>query len=202
MPLIFSELALAYPPEKVSNPALRIAAANGQFLLASREAYKAMGGHESVKGEILEDVQLAFIAKKRKVGLRFRYAADALSTRMYRTTGAMIEGWTKNLALLFGNCLILAAWRIVDIFLLLGLPLLAWKFWNYGIAHVPIFTAAIDPAGRVIARMPAFVQTAGLLPYNYESNETPYTRYGDWFAWACFALGFLMSAVSLARRRP
>ena len=141
MPLIFSELSLAYPPEKVSNPALRIAAANGQFLLASREAYKAIGGHESVKGDILEDVQLAFIAKKRKVGLRFRYAADALSTRMYRTTGAMIEGWTKNLALLFGNCLILAAWRIVDIFLLLGLPLLAWKFWNYGIAHVPIFTA-------------------------------------------------------------
>jgi glycosyltransferase involved in cell wall biosynthesis len=141
MPLIFSELALAYPPEKVSNPELRIAAANGQFLLASRTAYKTIGGHESVKGEILEDVELAFIAKRRKVGLRFRYAADALSTRMYHTVGAMIEGWTKNLALLFGNCLILAAWRVLDIFLLLGLPLLAWQFWTYGIAHVPIFTA-------------------------------------------------------------
>jgi glycosyltransferase involved in cell wall biosynthesis len=141
MPLVFCELALSYPPEKVSNPALRIAAANGQFLLVSREAYKAIGGHESVKGDVLEDVELAFIAKKRKVGLRFRYAADALSTRMYRTFGAMIEGWTKNLALLFGNSLILSAWRLLDIFLLIGLPLLAWKFWNYGVAHVPIFTA-------------------------------------------------------------
>jgi glycosyltransferase involved in cell wall biosynthesis len=141
MPLVFSELALAYPPEKVSNPELRIAAANGQFLLASRKAYDAIGGHASVKGDILEDVELAFLAKKRKVGLRFRYAADALSTRMYRSAGAMIEGWTKNLALLFGNCLILAAWRLLDIFLLIGLPLLAWRFWSAGIRGVPFFTA-------------------------------------------------------------
>ena len=141
MPLVFCELALAYPPEKVSNPELRIAAANGQFLLVKREAYKAIGGHEAVKGNILEDVQLAFIAKRRKAGLRFRYAADALSTRMYRTTGAMIEGWSKNLALLFGNSLILAMWRVLDIFLLLGLPILAWEFRNYGVQYVPLFTA-------------------------------------------------------------
>jgi len=141
MPLVFSELALAYPPEKVSNPELRIAAANGQFLLASRKAYDTVGGHAAVKGEILEDVELAFLAKRRKVGLRFRYAADALSTRMYRTAGAMIEGWTKNLASLFGNCLILAAWRVLDIFLLIGLPLLAWRFWGAGIRAVPYFTA-------------------------------------------------------------
>jgi glycosyltransferase involved in cell wall biosynthesis len=141
MPLVFCELALAYPPAKVSNPELRIAAANGQFLLVSREAYKAIGGHESVKGEVLEDVELAFIAKKRKVGLRFRFAADAISTRMYRSTGAMIEGWTKNLGLLFGNCLLLCAWRLLDIALLIGLPLLAWKFWHYQVAYVPWFTA-------------------------------------------------------------
>jgi glycosyltransferase involved in cell wall biosynthesis len=141
MPLVFCELALAYPPEKVSNPELRIAAANGQFLLIKGQAYRALGGHASVKGEILEDVELAFLAKRRKVGLRFRYAADALSTRMYRTLGAMIKGWTKNLALLFGNCLILAAWRVLDIFLLIGLPLLAWHYWTYGVQQVPWFTA-------------------------------------------------------------
>jgi len=62
-------------------------------------------------------------------------------------------------------------------------------------------TAAVDPAGRVVERMPAFVQTAGLLPYDYQSAQTPYTRHGDWFAWTCFTFGFFMSAVSLARRR-
>jgi glycosyltransferase involved in cell wall biosynthesis len=130
MPLVFCELALAYPPVKVSDPNQRIAAANGQFLLVEREAYRRIGGHASVADKVLEDVQLAFLAKRRKVGLRFRYADDAVSTRMYRSTGAMIEGWTKNLALLFHNALALAVWRALDILLLAGLPVLAIELWN------------------------------------------------------------------------
>jgi glycosyltransferase involved in cell wall biosynthesis len=130
MPLVFCELALAYPPAKVSDPAQRIAAANGQFLLVEREAYRKLGGHSSVAGKVLEDVELAFLAKRRKVGLRFRYADDALSARMYRSTGAMIEGWTKNLQLLFDNALALAVWRALDFFLLFALPVLAYELWN------------------------------------------------------------------------
>ena len=130
MPLIFSELALAYPPAKVSDPNQRIAAANGQFLLVEREAYRRIGGHAAVKGRVLEDVELAFLAKRRKVGLRFRYAGDAVSTRMYRSTPAMIEGWTKNLALLFNDSLMLAAWRLLDLVLLTALPILAIKLWD------------------------------------------------------------------------
>ena len=130
MPLVFSELALAYPPAKVSDPNQRVAAANGQFLLVEREAYRRLGGHAAVADKVLEDVELAFLAKRRKVGLRFRYAADAVATRMYRTTAAMIEGWTKNLALLFDNALATAVWKVVDIALLVGLPILAVKMWD------------------------------------------------------------------------
>jgi glycosyltransferase involved in cell wall biosynthesis len=130
MPLVFSELVLAYPPAKVNDPNQRIAAANGQFLLAEREAYRRIGGHAAVCDKVLEDVELAFLAKRRKVGLRLRYAEDAVTTHMYRTTAAMIEGWTKNLALLFDNALALAAWRVLDIALLAGLPLLAAWLWN------------------------------------------------------------------------
>jgi glycosyltransferase involved in cell wall biosynthesis len=130
MPLVFCELALAYPPAKVSDPNQRIAAANGQFLLVEREAYRKLGGHASVADRVLEDVELAFLAKKRKVGLRFRYAEDAVATRMYRSTAAMIEGWTKNLALLFDNTLALAAWRALDFLLLFGLPFLTVELWN------------------------------------------------------------------------
>jgi glycosyltransferase involved in cell wall biosynthesis len=130
MPLVFSELALAYPPAKVSDPNQRVAAANGQFLLVEREAYRRLGGHVSVKDRVLEDVELAFLAKRRRLGLRFRYAPDALSTRMYRSTGAMIEGWTKNLALLFNNAMATAFWKVLDILLLVGLPWLAIHLWN------------------------------------------------------------------------
>lgn len=130
MPLVFSELALAYPPAKVSDPNQRIAAANGQFLLVEREAYRRIGGHAAVKDRVLEDVELAFLAKRRKINLRFRYAADAVSTRMYRSTKAMMEGWTKNLALLFNDALMLAMWRALDIVLLICLPILAIWLWN------------------------------------------------------------------------
>jgi cellulose synthase/poly-beta-1,6-N-acetylglucosamine synthase-like glycosyltransferase len=130
MPLVFCELALAYPPAKVSDPNQRIAAANGQFLLVEREAYRRLGGHASVADKVLEDVELAFLAKRRKVGLRFRYAEDAVATRMYRSTTAMVEGWTKNLALLFDNTLALALWRALDFGLLLGLPVLTVLLWN------------------------------------------------------------------------
>jgi hypothetical protein len=79
---------------------------------------------------VLEDVDMAFLAKRRRLGLRFRYADDAVSARMYRTTAAMIEGWTKNLVLLFDNALLLAVWRALDFVLLVGLPVLTVWLWN------------------------------------------------------------------------
>lgn len=148
MPLIFSELALAYPPAKVSDPGQRIAAANGQFLLVEREAYRKLGGHAGVSEKVLEDVELAFLAKRRRVGLWFRYADDAVSARMYRSTAAMIEGWTKNLALLFDNALAMAVWRALDIALLVGLPWLAIELWN---AHFSAHALAWLGAGWVLA---------------------------------------------------
>lgn len=110
--------------------AQRIAAANGQFLLVEREAYRKLGGHASVADKVLEDVELANLAKRRRIGLRFRYADDAVSARMYRSTAAMIEGWTKNLKLLFDNSVMLAVWRTLDFLLLFGLPILAYQLWN------------------------------------------------------------------------
>jgi hypothetical protein len=133
MPLIFSELAVLYSPAKVNNPESRFAAANGQFLLVRRDAYEKVGGHAAVMDAVLEDVELARIFKKRKLGLRFRNAPEAVRTRMYRSVGAMWEGWRKNLALLFGNPLTLAAWRALDLVLLVGLPFAAW--WIYGVAR-------------------------------------------------------------------
>jgi glycosyltransferase involved in cell wall biosynthesis len=125
MPLVFSELASVYPPKQVSSREYAIAAANGQFLMVEREAYFSVGGHRAVGRDILEDVALARAIKRAKYGLRFRYAPEALSTRMYRTLPEMIEGWTKNLALLFPRPLLLAFWRVLDLVLFFGLPAIA-----------------------------------------------------------------------------
>jgi len=153
MPLVFSELALAYPPEKVSNPESRLAAANGQFLLVSRAAYRAVGGHTAVSDSILEDLDLAYLAKRRKVGLRFRYAPEAVATRMYRSFGQMYEGWTKGLAILFNNCLATAAWKLLDLGLLVGLPLLAMAFWHQLIPRLGLLLLWVRTLWRFYARV-------------------------------------------------
>jgi len=134
MPLVFSELAVVYPSAQVNDAGNRLAAANGQFLMISREAYFAVGGHEAVGASVLEDVELADRVKSSHRVIRFRYAPDALSTHMYRGFRDMVEGWTKNLVLLFPHALALAAWRLLDIALLLLplvlIPLHYLVFWQ------------------------------------------------------------------------
>ncbi|MEO6910962.1 MAG: glycosyltransferase family 2 protein [Edaphobacter sp.] len=125
MPLVFSELASVYPMKQVNDPELRLAAANGQFLLVERDAYFSVDGHRGVGATVLEDVALARNIKSVPGVIRFRYAPDALATRMYRSTAEMMEGWTKNLALLFPRPIYLAAWRVLDVLLFFGLPALA-----------------------------------------------------------------------------
>ncbi len=125
MPLVFSELASVYPPSQVNDPERRLAAANGQFLLVESDVYFSVGGHRAVGMSVLEDVALARNVKRGRRLIRFRYAPEALSTRMYRSTAEMVEGWTKNLALLFPRPIYLAAWRVLDLLLFFGLPALA-----------------------------------------------------------------------------
>jgi len=145
MPLIFGDLAATYSPAKVSNAASPVAAANGQFLLVRRDVYEKIGGHQAVRGSLLEDVELATLAKHQRLGLRFRYGPDAVSTRMYRSFGAMWQGWTKNLALLFANAPALAGMRLVQLAVLLGIPVLIWFF----AASTAFFPA---DAGRSLSR--------------------------------------------------
>jgi len=152
MPLVFAELALAYPPARVSDPTSRLAAANGQFLMVRRQAYFAAGGHAAVSHSLLEDVDLAFQLKRRKYSIRFRYAPDAVSTRMYRTAGSMLEGWTKNLARLFANPLALAASRSLDLLLLLALPLLIYLFFFYPLARYALAILWLRTVWRCWAR--------------------------------------------------
>jgi hypothetical protein len=79
------------------------AAANGQFLLIQRDAYTAIGGHAAVANQVLEDVALARNVKQAGLGLYFASGRGIVRTRMYRSFGAMWEGWTKNLYPLIGS---------------------------------------------------------------------------------------------------
>jgi glycosyltransferase involved in cell wall biosynthesis len=120
MPLIFAELSTTYPLAKVRDPASPIAAANWQYLLISRDAYDAVGGHAAVASDLLEDVGMARLVKSSGRNLFFRYGGDVVRTRMYRSFTQLREGWTKNLALLFPHptqlSLRLLLWSLMIVF--------------------------------------------------------------------------------------
>jgi glycosyltransferase involved in cell wall biosynthesis len=118
MPVIFAELAASFRPSQVSDPKSPAAAANGQYILITREAYDAVGGHAAIAGNLLEDVALARAVKRSGRKIFFRFGDDAVRTRMYRSFFQLREGWTKNLALLFPSPLRLAALRAVEFVLI------------------------------------------------------------------------------------
>ena len=46
-------------------------------------------------------------------------------------------------------------------------------------------SAVIDPAGRLVHTMPEYTEAAARLRYSYRSDQTLYTKYGDWFVLLC-----------------
>jgi len=64
-------------------------------------------------------------------------------------------------------------------------------------------TAAIDPWGRISARIPRKERSALVASYGLTSVTTFYTRHGDWFAYACaiISIGALVERFTLANRK-
>ncbi len=82
------------PPER-----WRSAIANGQFILFDRGAYDEIGGHEAVRGEVVEDQRLAQILCRSGKRLVVRDGETVFATRMYRSLDELIDGWSKNVSL-------------------------------------------------------------------------------------------------------
>jgi chlorobactene glucosyltransferase len=134
IPLVYVHLARLYRFEEVSDPRSPAAAANGQYVLIRREVYERAGGHEAVRGEILEDVALARRVKAAGGRLLFLPGAAWVRTRMYQSFAAMWRGWTKNLYLLYGGNLVKMIRSVAVLWFLDVLPALA--FLGLGIALV------------------------------------------------------------------
>ncbi len=59
-------------------------------------------------------------------------------------------------------------------------------------------TGVIDPAGRILHRLPMYQAAAGPFGYSFIKDTTFYTRHGDWFAWGCLLIG--ATALFLSQR--
>lgn len=78
---------------KISNPILSIA--NGQFILFKRKIYDAIGGHESIKNDIVEDVAISRQVKR--CGFKFAIfdGKESVYCRMYKGFREVVRGFSK-----------------------------------------------------------------------------------------------------------
>jgi chlorobactene glucosyltransferase len=91
---ILTLLPVALIPRR---PEPSLATGNGQLLCFHRSAYEALGGHEAVKGRVLEDVLLARAVKAAGYRMIFVDALELIHCRMYRSFADVWAGFSKNL---------------------------------------------------------------------------------------------------------
>jgi cellulose synthase/poly-beta-1,6-N-acetylglucosamine synthase-like glycosyltransferase len=183
IPFVYCRLARRFSYAAVNDPKSAAAAANGQFLLIRREVYEAVGGHARFASDVLEDVALATAVKAGGHRLWFGPGKGIVRARMYRTFGAMWEGWTKNLYRLMGG----TPWKVFRegesafpwiplVVILLGIKfpiamfagvlLLVVRQMNYGSELV----RNQYPFAFIIYYIPAAFLYAGVLAASYRSH--------------------------------
>jgi cellulose synthase/poly-beta-1,6-N-acetylglucosamine synthase-like glycosyltransferase len=95
-PLIISALLVGFNFDEVNDPASDTAFAAGPFMLFRRTAYEKIGGHRAVAAQVVEDVELSRRVKSNGLKLKYAQGNEIATVRMYRSWGALWEGWTKN----------------------------------------------------------------------------------------------------------
>lgn len=84
------------PAREVNDPKSAKSVGLGPFLLFRRAAYEAIGGHEAVRAEVVEDARLGERVKRSGRRLLFLRAADLVSLRMYQDLAGIVRGFQKN----------------------------------------------------------------------------------------------------------
>ena len=62
-------------------------------------------------------------------------------------------------------------------------------------------TAAIDPYGNVTRAMQRDTRGSADLPYDFRTDKTIYTRFGDWFAWMCVGVSAILVLLTFRKAK-
>ncbi len=86
-----------------TSPRPSLSAANGQLLLLDAEAYRAIGGHAAVRGDVLEDIGLMRAVKSAGRTTATVDGSALAECRMYDGAAAVVDGYAKSLWSAFGG---------------------------------------------------------------------------------------------------
>jgi chlorobactene glucosyltransferase len=106
-----SFLYFAYLPNDLITAASApsLSATNGQLICFERAAYEQIGGHDAVRSQIVEDLELGRLAKRNGLRTALATAVETVRCRMYRSRREVVAGFVKNLFPGFGRSLVAVA---------------------------------------------------------------------------------------------
>lgn len=161
-------LGVMFPFEKAMDPDSPIALTGGAFILVRRSFYDQIGGHEAVKGEMVEDLKLGMALKAAGAKHRVAMAGELQWCRMYDGWIDMWEGLTKNayaglahrwwmaLSLLVATCLLNVSPALVAAGSALALwfqPAAGWMLWTtFGLSALTVLwqARALNTARKIM----------------------------------------------------
>ena len=132
--------------KKSKNPLF--STANGQFMLFRREVYEKIGGHESIKTKILEDIHISKQVKRYGYNFMIFDGSKNIYCRMYRSFSKLIRGFSKfmfaafdfNLFNMAAVILLISALFLFPFILLpLGVFIFDWTGMIMKLAIIQIF---------------------------------------------------------------
>lgn len=61
------------------------------------------------------------------------------------------------------------------------------------------YTVSVDPYGRIFEPLPPDERAAVDLPYDFRTDETIYTRFGNWFPWLCVIVSVILVFITFRK---
>jgi hypothetical protein len=113
-PLITDVVLCLFPFGLLRAPVPSAATAQGAVLVFSRAAYQELGGFAAVRGELVEDVAIARLTRRRGLQLGLVLGGEVVQCRMYEGYRDIILGLGRGLVPVLGGrrWLLIAGWLL------------------------------------------------------------------------------------------
>ena len=139
-PVIFAFIAALTRFKRVNDPESGSAMGVGAFILVRRDAYDRVGGHETLRQAILEDIGMARLMKQSGAKIMIADGRKLYSIRMYHSLREIWTGWRKNVFLAMKKSVLKTFYTILA---LLGFVVTPWVLAG---AHLVQDSGFVGPA--------------------------------------------------------
>jgi chlorobactene glucosyltransferase len=141
-------IAIMLNTSHVNSEASPLAAAFGPFMLFRRTAYQAVGGHQAVRAQLVEDLRLAQAVKRARLRLVLARGTRLATLRMYDSLGTIVHGWSKNFYVSVEGKWWAMPIMVIGILFVYGVP---WIALAIGLARGEWATAAAGGFAVIVA---------------------------------------------------